>query len=539
MKQFKKIKTRAVFVAGLFVLSLAGGFYSASAEMEDMAGMDMPMKNETDKAGKGQVPITLSPHKQRLIGVKTTEVTMKALHKQIRTIGRVDYNERKLRTITTKIEGWIEELGIDATGMPVKKGEMLFSVYSPKLVQAQDEYLMARRSAQNGGRAMTEASRRRLLLWDVSPAQIRDLEKRGETLRALPMLSPASGVVIEKMALAGMYVNPGMPLYQIADLSTVWVYADIYESDLPLVSAGQAARLSFSALPGVFREATVTRVYPYLNKATRTATVRLELENPDGMLAPGMYADVLFDVPITEALVVPDSAVLDSGLRQMVFVSQAGGRFEPRAVMMGQRVRGEVTILKGLNAGEQVVTQGTFLIDSESKMMASMEGMMGLIGMGDWKMEGSKMGEMDMGDMKMDDMDMDGMDMGVGKMEGMGDMNMSASGSASSPENEVSLEGLKLHFSTEPAMPKKGDTMLRLKVSDQAGKAVSDVTVTFDYTMAMPGMEIETLSAKAEKGGLYTATAFLGMKGVWEVEIRITGPDRAPVKATFNVRVGG
>ncbi len=409
------MKRSLVAVLSAFVLlNIFYFFGGATAQMSGMKDtgekkmqMKMPMDQKAANRPEGQVTVKLSAHKQKLVGVKTAPVSMKMLQKVIHTMGRVDYNERHLATITTKIEGWIEELNIDATGMSVKKGEALFSVYSPKLVQTQEEYLLAIASAKKmkhkmGQGVMASASRRRLLLWDVKPEQIRQLEKRGEILRALPIFSSASGVVTEKTALAGMYVKPGMTLYKIADLSTVWVYVDIHEHELSLIKVGQNARVALTALPGISLEAQVSTIYPYLNENTRTATVRLELDNQDGNLKPGMYADVTFDILMTKALVVPESAVLDSGLRQVAFVAKSGGLFEPRVIKVGRRLNHEVEILEGLSQGEEVVTHGTFLIDSESKLMASMEGMMGLVGMGDWKMEGSKMGGMDMGGMKMD-----------------------------------------------------------------------------------------------------------------------------------------
>ncbi len=403
---------------GLTVLVVLSFSQRVTAQMEGMKNMkagkmDMPMPTMSsgNLMPEGQVPVMLTPHKQKLVGVKTQPVRQKVMNKMIRAIGCVDYNERTLTTVTTKIEGWIEDLSVDATGMAVKKGQALFSVYSPKLLQTQEEYLRAFK-AKKGGAMLASASRRRLQLWDVTSGQIRGLEKRGKVIRALPVLSPASGIVTEKMALTGMYVKPGMALYKIADLSKVWVLADIYEHELPWVLTGQIAEITLASLPAEVFRGKVTYIYPYLNERSRTATLRIELDNKAGKFKPGMYADVAFTVPANKALVVPESAVLDSGLRQVAFVALAGGLFEPRVIRVGQRANHEVQVLEGLAEGEHVVTHGTFLIDSESKLMASMEGMMGLVGMGDWKMEGSKMGGMEgMG------MDMDGMDMGGQKME--------------------------------------------------------------------------------------------------------------------------
>ncbi len=411
MKRFFVVRLLSCVVLNM---SPFGG--AAFAQMDQMKGMEggkmsLPMSQTSsgNKVPEGQVPVMLTPHKQKLVGIKTKAVRQKVMTKRIRTIGRVDYDERTLTTVTTKIEGWIEALTVDATGMAVKKGKPLFSVYSPKLLQTQEEYLLAfktqKKMKQKKVREnLISASRRRLLLWDVTPQQVRELEKRGKVIRALPVLSPASGIITEKMALPGMYVKPGMALYKIADLSKVWVLVDIYEHELVWIELGQLSELTLASLPGQVFRGKVTYIYPYLNEGSRTATLRIELDNKDGKLKPGMYANVTFTIKAAEGLVVPESAVLDSGLRQVAFVAKAGGLFEPRVIKTGRRFNHEIEILEGLEAGEQVVTQGTFLIDSESKLMASTEGMMGLVGMGDWKMEGSKMGGMDMGDGKMDKM---------------------------------------------------------------------------------------------------------------------------------------
>ncbi len=522
---------RSFFVALLIfvVLNASSNGRAAFAQMDQMKDMGgkkikMPMKQSAsgNKTPEGQVPVMLTPHKQKLVGVKTRIVSQKPMKKMIRTIGRVDYNERTLTTVTTKIEGWIEDLSVDATGMAIKKGKPLYSIYSPKLLQTQEEYLLAFKAQKKmkrikDGGGLASASRRRLLLWDVTETQVRDLEKRGKVIRALPVLSPASGIVTEKMALSGMYVKPGMALYKIADLSKVWVLADIYEHELPWVKKGQIAEVTLAAFPGQVFEGEVTYIYPYLNENTRTATLRIELKNKEGQLKPGMYANVVFSAAATEGLLVPESAVLDSGLRQVAFVAKAGGVFEPRVVRIGKRLNHEVQVLAGLAEGEEVVTHGTFLIDSESKMMASMEGMMGLVGMGDWKMEGSKMGGMDM-------------------QMGQGEMMMAQADP--SPE-QLTVDGLKLQLSTEPAKPIRGDVTLHLKISEAAGQAVSDARVSFTYTMAMPGMSVETVKTKAGKTGIYVGKAFLGMNGDWQTEWTVSRPNQSPVKAKFTVRVGG
>lgn len=386
---------------------MESGMTEAPREMK----MDMPIEKTVNPGLEGQATVMLTPKKQKLLGLKTAVVEKKRLEKIIRTVGRVDYDETARTTVTTKVSGWIEALYVDYTGRAVQKGEPLFSLYSPELVQTQEEYLLARKTlekvkgsslpdTQRGARDLVEASRNRLLLWDITAQQVAELEAREHAIRAIPILSPVHGYVTEKMAIEGMYVNAGMALYQVADLSIIWVYADIYEDELPFIKVGQKATVRLSYLPGKTFEGKVVYLYPYINKASRTATIRIELSNPEQELKPGMYTDVEIRTPMKEALVVPETAILDSGLRQMTFVAKGKGMFEPREVKIGPRINHDIVVLEGLTEGESVVKHGTFLMDSESKMMAAMEGMMGLIGMGDWKMEHSKMGEMEMKEME-------------------------------------------------------------------------------------------------------------------------------------------
>ena len=438
MRQLKQSRANRWGAIGLFCLLVLGtagymsitqgqmdskkGMVSQEKEMVPEMRMDMAMEKTGSPSLEGQAPVMLTPKKQKLIGVRTSLVEKKQVGKVIRTVGRVDYNETTLTTITTKVSGWIEELYIDYTGREVQKGEPLFSLYSPELVQTQEEYLLAKQTlnrvkdaplhdTRRGAMDLVEASRNRLLLWDITEQQVAELESRGRTIHAVPILSPVRGYVTEKMAIEGMYVKPGMALYQIADLSKIWVYADIYEDEIPYIKVGQKTTVNLSYLPGKTFKGKVVYIYPYLNNVSRTATVRLEFSNPRQRLKPGMYADVEIRTPMKEALVVPETAILDSGIRQIAFVAKGKGRFEPREVKIGPRINHDIVVLEGLAEGETVVTHGTFLIDSESKMMAAMEGMMGLIGMGDWKMEHSKMGEMEMGSMDMDVMNVDGKEM--------------------------------------------------------------------------------------------------------------------------------
>ena len=294
--------------------------------------------------------------------------------RDVRTIGRVEYDERRLAFVNTKFAGWIERLDVDFTGVFVQKGQTLMAIYSPELVSAQEEYLLALRAVRslpagtNVSSELLDATRRRLLSWDIREDHIKDLETTGKTRRTLDIHSPISGYVIEKMALQGLRVEPGMNLYKIADTSRVWIDAAIYEYEVPLIKLGQEATVDLSYAPGEVLRGKVSYVYPYLDEKTRTVRVRLEFPNPRGALKPGMYADVVLRAKGDDALAVPQTAVLDTGSRKLVFVSRGEGRFDPREIKTGYLAGGYYQVLEGLAQGEKVVTSANFLIDSESQL---------------------------------------------------------------------------------------------------------------------------------------------------------------------------
>jgi len=323
--------------------------------------------------------INVSADRQQFLGVTYTTVAQQPLVRQIKTIGRVEYDERRLGFVNTKFAGWIENLYVNFTGVYVSKGQPLMSIYSPDLVSAQEEYLQAIEAVRAipGGadpsiiartRDMVAAARRRLQLWDIEDGHIRQLEKTGTPRRTLDIHSPISGYVVEKEALQGLRVQPGMNLYKIADISRVWIDADIYEYEVPLIKLGQTAAVRLAYAPGVVFTGRVSYIYPYLDEMTRTVKVRLEFDNPDNSLKPGMYTDVVFDSTLGTMLVVPETAVLDTGSRKLVFVSRGEGRFDPRDIKTGYQGGGFYQVLGGLREGEKVVTSANFLIDSESQL---------------------------------------------------------------------------------------------------------------------------------------------------------------------------
>ena len=346
----------------------------------DMSGLTMEsLKKEGKMVEVAPGTVQISPERQQLIGVRIGTVEKRLLQKVIRTNGRVEFDEKRLATISPKIGGWIEELYVDFTGAPVKKGAPLLTLYSPELVSTQEEYLAALRARQElaaspypevaaSGNALVESARRRLRLWDISEEQIRELEQTGQVRKSLTLYSPYGGIVLEKMAFKGMRVEPGMALYKLADLSVVWLIADIYEYELPLIRLGQQASINLSYLPGEAFTGKAVFIYPYLDAQTRTARVRFEFANPRGTLKPEMYAGVEITIRLGDKVTVPEGAIIDTGIRKVAIVDKGSGYFEPRDVKLGTKAGDYYEVLDGLTVGERVVTSANFLIDSESKL---------------------------------------------------------------------------------------------------------------------------------------------------------------------------
>ena len=322
--------------------------------------------------------ITISEDKRQLIGVRTAAAGFRTLDKQIRTVGKVEVNETRLAFVNTKIAGWVKKLFVNFTGDQVVKGQPLLSIYSPDLVSAQEEYLLAlrARAAVSGGIAEVRASqqslidsaKRRLILWDITEEQIAALEKTEKTKTEMTIHAPLNGIVLEKMVLDGAYITPGMNLYKIADLSTVWIIADVYEYEVPLVKVGQPVRVSLPYSAGEVLHASVSFINPVLDPMTRTVKVRIAVQNPGLLLKPDMFVNVEIMPASRTRLVIPRSAVLDSGTRQIVYVEKEPGVYELRNVTLGVRGENEVEVLTGIKKGERVVTSGNFLLDSESQL---------------------------------------------------------------------------------------------------------------------------------------------------------------------------
>jgi Cu(I)/Ag(I) efflux system membrane fusion protein len=375
------------------------------AGMEGMEGMDMPAPGGSVRLTAGQI---------QEFGITFGTAEMRTLTDEVRTAGTVAFDETRIAQVAPKFSGVAERLYVGFTGQPVRRGQPLLEIYSPELVAAQEELLLAARLQRTvgessvpgvGGRSpdLVAAAERRLRLWDVSPAQIEQLRRTGRVRRTVTLFAPVSGVVVEKPVVLGQALEAGQTLYTIADLSQVWIEAELRESDAGAVSEGASATVELAAFPGRPIAGTVEYVYPTLQPEARSLKARIVVPNPGGRLKPGMYATVRLSAPVRTALTVPSSAVVRTGDRSLVFVDLGGGSLAPQEVETG-RTAGDLTeIISGVEPGQRVVTSAQFLLDSESNLAETMRGMIGMGGSG-----------------AMEDMEgMEGMDMKGADMKGM------------------------------------------------------------------------------------------------------------------------
>jgi RND family efflux transporter MFP subunit len=432
------------------------------------------------------VPIQISPQRLQSIGVKTDVVRRKLLEDEIHTTGNVTVDETKLAYVQVRYSGYIQKVFVDATYQYVRKGQALFTIYSPDLVATEREYLVAKQNQQQvaqstvpgvtaSAASLLDATLERLKQWGVPPQEILRLDTAGQVQQGLEVDSPTSGYVTERNALPSVAVQPEMRLYTIADLSTVWVQAQVFQGDLGRVKVGDAATLTLDAFPGHTFGGRVDFIYPQVDMDTRTAKVRLVFSNPKLQLTPGMFVNVNLKVPMGEQLVIPATGVLQSGTRQIVFVDRNDGYIEPRDVQLGTRAGDDFIVLKGLKAGEQIVTSANFLIDSESQLQAAL---------------GS-----------------------------FAPPPPGAGAAAAINALQASVE-----LSSDPTPPKKGGNVFRVKVTDAAGSPVSgaQVNVTF-FMAAMPAMGMAAMRTSvdlSDKGnGMYEGSGELGSGGTWQVTI--------------------
>jgi Cu(I)/Ag(I) efflux system membrane fusion protein len=339
-----------------------------------------------EEAAQDVPKVEISADQQKMIGVKTVKVALRPLQKVIRTVGRLEANEHDLATVNAKIEGWVEKLYVDVTGSYVKKGDPLAEIYSPELYSSQRELISALKWAKQSSEskkntstdinsmlaqdaaATLDAARQRLLLWDISEEQIKKIEETGKPIRTLTLYSPVNGFVTQKMVVSGMKVMPGEKLFDIADLSNLWVIADVYENELPLIKVGESAIVTLQYLPGVSLSSQVDYIYPTISADTRTAKIRLKLPNPDYKLKPQMFANVEIKINLGKKLLIPESAVIDTGRGIVAYVDLGDGNYEPREIEVGLRSDRSIEVLSGLKAGEKVVSQANFLVDSEAQL---------------------------------------------------------------------------------------------------------------------------------------------------------------------------
>ncbi|HEX4002885.1 MAG TPA: efflux RND transporter periplasmic adaptor subunit [Candidatus Acidoferrales bacterium] len=431
-------------------------------------------------------PVQISAQRLQSIGVKTGEVQWKLVEDEILTTGNVAVDETKLAYVQTRFSGYIQKVFVDATYQYVHKGQPLFTIYSPDLVATEREYLVAKQNLQQvarstvpgvtaGAASLVDAAAERLKQWNIPQREIARLESTGQVQQDLEIDSPVSGYVTEREALPNKYAQPDTRLYTVADLSTIWVLAQVFQNDLGRIEAGDPATLTVDTYPGRTFDGRVDFVYPDVDMTTRTARVRLVFPNPDLKLTPGMFVNVDLKVPMGEHVVIPAAGVLQTGTRQIAFVDQGGGNLEPREIQVGARVGDNFIVLKGLKAGENIITSANFLIDSESQLQAALGSF-------------------------------------VPPPPGAG-----AASAMNGPEVNVD-------FTTEPNPPRKGSNIFRVRLTDAKGAAISGATVTVTFFMpAMPAMgmaAMRTVVNLSEKGGGdYQGSGQLGSGGTWQVTI--------------------
>jgi Cu(I)/Ag(I) efflux system membrane fusion protein len=453
--------------------------------------------------------VNVSSEMQQLVGIRTATAEIRPMMQKIRTVGIVTYDETRIAQVFSKVEGWIEQLLVNYTGTLVRKGQPLFTLYSPDLVATQEEYLLALKAKQTlgsssikeisaGSDSLLESAHRRLSLWDISEEQINNLEKTGKPQRTLTFFAPISGFVIKKDAVQGMRVMPDKELYTITDLSTVWVNADIYEYELAHIRVGQKAKMNVASYPARDFVGKVSWISPVLEEKTRTAKVRLEFSNRDFILKPEMYANAEIEINAGRKLAVPDEAVLDSGLRKVVFLDKGEGRFEPAEVKVGNKFDGYYEILAGLSPGERILASASFLLDSESRLKEAMGAMAGMAGHGDMK-------------------------------------GMETQAAPKAGPQEKKVQDLTLTLLTQPEKPKAGENVIRLKIADKSGQPIKDAQVSFVFNMTMPGMVPSKGEGKLSQDGFYETKTMLAMAGQWEVTVIVRRPGQKEIQEKFSV----
>lgn len=443
-----------------------------------------------ENSGPTLPPVQLSPQRLQAIGVKTAVVEARVVNDMLRVPGNVEVNEQQLSYVQTRFPGWIQKVFANAAYQHVHKGQPLFTIYSPDLVSTQQEYLLARQNQKSftedmHGTASKEddwllqAAADRLRQFGVPEREIENLEKDGQVQREIEIDSPVTGYITERNALPNQYVQAETKLYTVADLSTVWVYANVFQTDVGRLKPGDGALVTVDAYPGRQFAGRIDQILPQVDPMTRTVRVRLVFGNPGVVLKPGMYVNVSIGVPLGRQLIIPASGVLQSGSRQIAFIDHGRGYLEPREVEVGPRVDDHVVVLKGLRAGEAIVSSANFLVDSEAQLQAAIGSF-------------------------------------VPPPPGAG-----AAAAMNAPTQQISVD-----FSTEPTSPRKGENKVRVKLTGSDGKPVTGAQVTATFFMpAMPAMGMAAMRnalTLADKGnGLYEGTLRLQSGGTWQVSVTV------------------
>ncbi len=452
-----------------------------------------PANNLAQTGGElALAPVQISPERLQQIGVTTALVDQKNINDTLSVPGDIEINEQKLSYVQTRFAGWIQDVSADATYQYVRKGQKLFTVYSPDIVSSEQEYLLAKGSekafsqdmhgaAPQESGWMVQAAEERLLQFGMQADEIAELKKSNKVQRNVTVYSPVSGYITERNALPNSYVQPEMKAYTIADLSSVWVYANVSQSDIGKLKPGDPGQVTVDAYPGRKFNGRIDQILPQVDQTTRTVKVRLVLGNPGVALKPGMYVNVDINVPLGRQLVVPASAVLQAGARTIAFVDHGGGNLEPREIETGPSVDDSVVVLKGLKAGERVVSSANFLVDSEAQLQAS-----------------------------------------FGGAAPTGQQPAAGEKASAGPAQE----SLQIELNTDPTPPRKGANTLRVKLTGTDGKPVTDAQVNVTFFMAaMPamGMAAEhaqtTLAAKGD--GQYEGQVQLDTGGTWAVSVAV------------------
>lgn len=454
-------------------------------------------------------PVQLTQERMQSIGVKLGTAEIHKVSEEIRAAGNVEVDERRVAYVQTRFPGWIRTVYADASYQFIRKGEPLFTIYSPDLVTTQQEYLLAKKNAEAvksssvsgvtaGSESLLAAARQRLEQWEVPASEIQKLESTGKVITDLTFNSPVTGYITERTGVPNMYVQPDTKLYTVADLSSVWVSAQVFQSDLGRIKPGDSAVVTVDAYPGQKFSGRVRDILPQVDMTTRTARVRIALPNPGLRLKPGMYVNVVLQVPLGRQLVVPATAVLHAGLRQLVFVSRGEGVFDPREVQTSGQAGDKTIITKGLKAGERIAISAGFLIDSESQLQAAAGAF-------------------------------------APPPPGAG---------AAAAMNQNTVAEAKLDLSTQPGPPRKGSNIFRVKLTDAGGSPIdgAQVNVTF-FMPAMPAMGMAAMKVSVDLaskgGGMYEGGGELGSGGTWQVTLTAAKNGRVVGARHFTLNAEG